>query len=116
VKECKEATEAKIFTTGKKKATFCDEFKVLACLRILGRNYVTASVRGELLGVAKTTFNNFFKLFLVSYSCTFHKKYVFIPEELGLNEVEKVYRNMGLPGCLMGVTNVPWGASSCPSE
>jgi hypothetical protein len=35
--------------------------------------------------------------------------YLFIPEELGLNEVEKVYRNMGLPGCLMGVTNVPWG-------
>ena len=114
-KEC--SKNVNIFTTGREKATFCDEFnKVLACLRILGRNYVTASVRGELLGVAKTTINNFFKFFLVSYSCAFDKKYVFIPDELGLNEVEKVYRNMGLPGCLMGVTHVPWGASSCPSE
>ncbi len=42
VKDCK---EAHIFTTGKKVPTISDEFKVLACLRILGRNYVTASVR-----------------------------------------------------------------------
>ena len=61
VKECKDAN---IFTTGRKKATIADDFKVLACLRILGRNYVTASIR-ELLGAAKTTINDFFKLFLV---------------------------------------------------
>ena len=86
--------KSNIFTTGREKATFCDEFnKVLACLRIQGRNYVTASVR-ELLGAAKTTFKNFLKLFLVSYSRAFYKKYVFIPDELGLNEVEKVYRYM----------------------
>ena len=69
VKECKDAN---IFTTGRKKATICDEFKVLACLRILGRNYATASIR-ELLGAAKTTINDFFKLFLVGYSRAFYK-------------------------------------------
>ena len=111
VKECKDAT---IFTTGRKKATIADEFRVLACLRILGRNYVTASIR-ELLGAAKTTINDFFKLFLVGYSRAFYKKYVFVPDELGLNEVEKVYRYMGLPGCIgsIDVTHVQWGA--CPS-
>ena len=46
----------------------------------------------------------------------FYKKYVFIPDELGLNEVDKVYRYMGLPGCIgsMDVTHVQWGA--CPSK
>jgi len=56
VKECKDAN---IFATGRKKAIIADEFKVLACLRILGRNYVTASIR-ELLGAAKTTIINDF--------------------------------------------------------
>ncbi len=98
VKECKDAN---IFTTGRKKATICDEFEVLACLRILGRNYVTASTR-ELLGAAKTTINDFFGLFLVSYSRAFYKKYVFIQDDLGLNEVE----NEGLS--VYGFTWVPW--------
>ena len=109
MKECK---EARIFTTGRKTPTICDEFKVLACLRILGWNYVTASVR-ELLGAAKTTINDFLKLFFVNYSRAFYKKYVFVPDklvpdELGLNEVEKVYRYMGLPRCIgsMDVTHV----------
>ena len=106
VKECK---EAHIFTTGRKTPTICDELNVLAYLRILGRNYATASVR-ELLGAAKTTINDFFKLFLVNYSRVFYKKYVFIPDELGLNEVDKVYRYIGS----MDVTHVQWGA--CPSK
>ncbi len=113
VKDCK---EAHIFTTGRKAPTICDKFKVLACRRILGQNYVTASGR-ELLGAAKTTINDFFKLFLVNYSKVFYKKYVYIPDELGLNEVEKVYRYIGLPGCVgsMDVTHVQWGAW-CPSN
>ena len=114
MKECK---EAHIFTAGRKTPTICDEFKVRASLRILGRNYVTASVC-EFLGAAKKTINDFSKLFLVNYLRVFYKKYLYIPDELvGLNEVEKVYRYyMGLPGCLgsMDVTHVQWGA--CPSE
>ena len=104
MKECK---EARIFTTGRKTPTICDKFKVLACLRILGWNCVTASVR-ELLGAAKTTINDFLKFFFVNYSRAFYKKYVFVPDELGLNEVEKVYRYMGLPRCIgsMDVTHV----------
>ena len=66
VKDCRESN---IFTTGKKKATICVEFKVLACLRILGRNYVTAS---------ETTINDFLKLFLRNYSRGYYKKYVFV--------------------------------------
>ena len=61
-----------------------------------------------LLGAAKTIINDFFKLFLVGYFRAFYKKYVFVPDELGLNEVEKVYRYMGLPGCIgsMDITHV----------
>ena len=105
VKECKEANN--IFSTGWKKATVCDEFKVLACLRILGRNYVTASVR-ELLGASKTTINDFLKLFLRNYSLAhYKKKYVFVPDEFGLNEVAKVHHYMGSLGCIgsMDVTH-----------
>ena len=102
---------------GTKAPTFCcDEFKVLAYLRIFGRNYVTASVH-EFLGAAKPTINDFFKLFLVNYTRALYKKYVFVPDELGLNEVEKVYYcYTGLPGCIgsIDVTHVQWGA--CPSE
>ena len=109
----KEWKESNIFTTGRKKAIICDEFKVLACLRSLGRNYyVTASVR-ELLGAGKTTINDFFKkLFLRNYFLAYYKKYVFVPDELELNEVGKVYRYMGLFGCIgsMDVTHVQWGA------
>ncbi len=111
MKECKESN---IFPTGRKKATICVEFKVLAsCLRILGRYFVTASV--ELLGTGKIIINDFFKFFLRNYSLAYYKKYVFIPDELGLNEVEKIYRYIGLPGCIgsMDVTHVQWGA--CPS-
>ena len=99
VKKCKESN---IFTTGRKKATICDEFKVIACLRILGRKY--------------SVINDFLKLFLRNYFLAYYKKYVFVPDELGLNEVEKIYRYMGLPaGCIgsMDVTHVQWGA--CPS-
>ena len=97
MKECKDSN---IFTTGRKKATICVEFKVLACLRILERNYVTAFVR-ELLGAAaKTTINDFLKLFLRNCSLAYYKKCVFIPDEIGLNEVENVYRYMGLPRCI----------------
>ena len=42
VVECK---EAQIFTTGYKRPIIPDEFKVLTVLRILGRNYVAASVK-----------------------------------------------------------------------
>ncbi len=51
----------------------------------------------------------------MGYSRAFYKKYVFETDELGLNEVENVYRYMGLPGCIgsMDITHVQWGA--CPS-
>ena len=96
VKECKDSN---IFTTGRKKATICVELKVLACLQILEHNNVTASVR-ELLRAAKTTINDFLKLFPRNYSLAYYKKYIFVSDEIGLNEVENVYRYMGLPGCI----------------
>ena len=56
VEECK---EAQIFTTGYKRPTIPDEFKVLTVLRILGRNYVAASVK-EILGCGMSTINVWF--------------------------------------------------------
>ena len=56
VSECK---QAHIFTTGYKRPTIPDEFKVLTVLRILGRNYVAASVK-EILGCGLSTINVWF--------------------------------------------------------
>ena len=67
------------------------------------------------LGLRRQQLMTFFSCFLLTIR-VFYKKYVFIPDELGLNEVDKVYRYMGLPGCIgsMDVTHVQWGA--CPSK
>jgi hypothetical protein len=111
--ECK---EARIFTTGYKKPMIPDEFKVLTVLRILGRNYVAASVK-EILGCCgMSSINNWFKLFCKRYSDAYYTKYVYLPTGAALNEVEKVYRWMGFPGCVgsMDVTHLHWG--NCPSE
>jgi hypothetical protein len=111
--ECK---EARIFTTGYKKPMIPDEFKVLTVLRILGRNYVAASVK-EILGCCgMSSINDWFKLFCKRYSDAYYTKYVYLPTGAALNEVEKVYRWMGFPGCVgsMDVTHLHWG--NCPSE
>ena len=95
--ECK---EARIFTTGYKKPMIPDEFKVLTVLRILRRNYVAASVK-EILGCCgMSSINNWFKLFCKRYSDAYYTKYVYLPTGAALNEVEKVYRWMGFPGCI----------------
>ena len=102
VVECK---EAHIFTTGYKRPTIPDEFKVLTVLRILGRNYVAASVK-EILGCGMSTINVWFKRFCKRYSDAYYSKYVYLPTGAALNEVEKVYKWMGLPGCVGSMDGV----------
>ena len=112
VVECK---EAQIFTTGYKRPTIPDEFKVLTVLRILGRNYVAASVK-EILGCGMSTINVWFKRFCKRYSDYYYSKYVYIPTGAALNEVEKVYRWMGFPGCVGSMDVTHLHLSNCPAE
>ena len=111
VKEC---VDANVFGgTGKRKYKIGVDFKVLTCLRILGRNFVCDSVV-EILNTGVITVNNLFKDFVANYSAAYYDKYVYVPEGAELNKVEKVYRYMGFPGCVgsMDVTHLHWGA--CP--
>ena len=70
----------------------------------------------EILGCGMSTINDWFKRFCKRYSDAYYAKYVYIPTGAALNEVEKVYKWMGFPGCVgsMDVTHVHWG--NCPSE
>ena len=100
---------------GKRKFKIGVDFKVLTCLRILGRNFVCDSVV-EILNTGVITVNNLFKDFVANYSAAYYDKYVYVPVGAELDKVEKVYRYMGFPGCVgsMDVTHLHWGA--CPKH
>ena len=113
VQEC---VDANVFGgTGKRKPKIGVDFKVLTCLRILGRNFVCDSVV-EILNTGVMTVNNVFKDFAANYSAAYYDKYVYVPEGADLDKVEKDYRYMGFPGCVgsMDVTHLHWGA--CPKH
>ena len=112
VKEC---VDANVFGSGVREAKIGIDFKVLTCLRILGRNFVCDSVV-EILNTGVATVNNIFKDFAANYSAAYYDKYVYVPEGAELDKVEKVYRYMGFPGCVgsMDVTHLHWGA--CPKH
>ena len=104
VKEC---VDANVFGSGVRQAKIGIDFKVLTCLRILGRNFVCDSVV-EILNTGVATVNNIFKDFVANYSAAYYDKYVYVPEGAELDKVEKVYRYMEfLPGCVgsMDVTH-----------
>jgi hypothetical protein len=89
------------------------EFKVLASLRILGRDVCCDKIE-ERLNISESHINFFFKQFLQNYANALYSRFVYIPEAIELAEVMKVYRRMGFPGCVgsMDVTHVYW--DKCP--
>jgi hypothetical protein len=106
VAECKEAN---IFG----KTIIGIEFKVLGCLRILGRNTVGDDVV-EHLRIGGKTVNTMFHTFLHQYADNYYAKYVYVPEGPEMDQVVEDYTRMGFPGCVgsMDVTHVYW--NQCP--
>ena len=80
------------------------EFKLLGCLRILGRGGAHCDDVAEILGCGRTTtVNDMFKLFLKNYSEDFYAVHVYIPEGEELDQVVADYAKMGFPGCVAWV-------------
>ena len=65
----------------------------------------------EILKTGLITVNRTFKQILKNYSDLYYTSYVYVPVGDELDEVEKVYRYMGFPGCVgsMDVTHLHWG-------
>ncbi|CAM9614188.1 unnamed protein product, partial [Ectocarpus fasciculatus] len=91
------------------------EFKVLACLRILGRGNCADEI-AELSGISESHINKIFKDFVLRISASCYDTYVYFPEGEQLKQVEAQYAKMGLPlACgSMDVTHVRLG--KCPVE
>jgi len=91
------------------------EFKLLGCLRILGRGNVSDDIV-EILGIGDTTVNEMFKTFLRNYSDAYFDTYVYVPDGEEMDKVVEDYSKMGFPGCVgsMDVTHILW--HKCPSR
>jgi hypothetical protein len=91
------------------------EYKLLGCLRILGRGCYTDDV-SEILGIGNETVNHMFKQFLENYATAYFDKYVYVPNGEEMNKVVEDYTRMGFPGCVgsMDVTHIMW--KQCPSS
>ena len=91
------------------------EFKLLGCLRVLGRGAYCDDV-AEILDCGKTTVNDMFKAFVKKYSDAYYDKYVYVPEGEEMEKVMSDYAKMGFPGCVgsMDVTHLMW--KQCPSS
>ena len=103
VQECKQhnifdsVADATIGTGRTKKIPI--EFKVLASLRMLGRDYYTDDVV-EILNVGEETARFFMLAFIRGVSKEMYSTYVYVPEGEELNSVVEGYRRAGLPGCV----------------
>ncbi len=95
VAECKEHNVFGIQLRSKIKV----EFKVLTCLKILGRDLCADEIE-EHLKIAESTINKFFKMFIYNYASAMYSKWVNVPEGEDLDWVESTYRRMGFPGCI----------------
>ena len=90
------------------------EFKLLGCLRILGRGAHCDDV-AEILDCGKTTVN-MFKTFVKNYSAAYYDAHVYVPEGEEMDQVIADYTKMGFPGCGRDSSNVEtmsFCSSSC---
>ena len=112
VEECKEHN---VFGIPIRKSKIAIEFKVLSCMKILGRDLCADEI-DEKLNIGESTVNKFFKMFITNYAAAMYSKYVYVPEGEELNRVEEVFRHMGFPGCIgsMDVTHIFW--DKCPEK
>ena len=89
------------------------EIKILAVLRILGRDNDCDTI-AELSLIGESTCNSIFKKFVEKFSELFYEKYVYMPTGNEMKEVNEVYSRVGFPGACgsMDGTHVRW--LSCP--
>jgi hypothetical protein len=112
VEECKEHN---VFGIAVRKSKIAIEFKLLSCLKILGRDLCADEI-DENLNIGESTVNKFFKMFITNYAAAMFSKYVYVPEGEEMDRVEEVYRHMGFPGCIgsMDCTHIFW--DKCPEK
>ena len=91
------------------------EFKILICLRKLGR-YEVDDTSAELSYVGESTCHALFEKFVTNFSKAFLTEYVNVPTGEKLLSIMEVYRRLGLPGCIgsMDCTHIFW--NMCPKE
>ena len=115
VAECKEHN---VFGIQLRQSKIKVEFKVLTCLKILGRDLCADEIE-EHLKIAESTVNKFFKMFIYNYASAMCSKWVNVPEGEDLDRVESTYRRMGFPGCIGSMDHwesnlPPRGTFLCP--
>jgi hypothetical protein len=106
VEECKEHN---VFGIPVRKSKILIEYKVLACLKILGRDLCCDEI-DEVLNISESTVNKFFHQFITNFANAVYNKYVYVPDGAELDAVQEVYSRMGFPGCVgsMDCTHLVW--------
>jgi hypothetical protein len=89
------------------------EIKVLAVLRILGRNWNFDDIAEATL-MGETTARRAFHLFCENFVTHFYDKYVYRPKDQQLKKVLEVFGKMGLPGCIGSTDCVHLKWDRCP--
>ena len=75
------------------------EFKIMACLRILGRNAYLDDITDH-IGIPVETTREIFSKFIEGVATKLVPKVVCFPKGKELEQVMKSYESIGLPGCL----------------
>ena len=91
------------------------EFKVLICLRILGRGSYHDDI-AQMSGSFKSTCHTIFKQFLRNFTPSFFKKFVVWPTGEKRKKIMNVYSKIGLHGAMgsMDATHIFW--ARCPER
>jgi len=91
------------------------EFKVLICLRILGRGAYHDDI-GEMAGSFKSTVHSVFQKFLRNFTPAFYAKFITWPTGEHRKKIMNVFSKIGLHGAMgsMDATHVFWG--QCPEN
>ena len=89
------------------------EIKMLAVLRILGRNWNFDDIAEATL-MGETTARRAFHLFCENFVTHFYDKYVYRPKDQQLEKVLDVFRKMGLPECIGSTDCVHLKWDRCP--
>jgi hypothetical protein len=99
----------------KKKSQIGVEYKILVCLRILGRGHDLDSVN-ELSLIPTSTCHYIFKQFIYNFSAAFYDRHVYMPVGDELKKVMEVYKLLGFNGAIgsMDCTHVKW--NKCPAS
>ena len=89
------------------------EIKVLAVLRILGRNWNFDDI-AEATSMGETTARRAFHLFCENFVQHYYDQFVYRPKDEKLEKVMEVFAKMGLPGCIGSTDCVHLKWDRCP--